>query len=174
MRTLFRCFDHIDMNPFRFHDRSYRPGCKKCKPFDNNKFSRFPALNCEVTRASRHPIDALKTGSALPHTQGALYLSFLVLPQTARSSPATAPLCNRPSRLRIRPKTLRSAYPYQICTRFSGASQSACSGLTSNASYQASMLRSMPLTRYLGGEWLSDFNSRNARSSRRITRQAWA
>ena len=69
MRTLFRCFDHIDMNPFRFHDRSYRPGCKKCKPFDNNKFSRFPALNCEVTRASRHTIDALKTVVSLaPHS----------------------------------------------------------------------------------------------------------
>lgn len=174
MRTLFRCFDHIDMNPFRFHDRSYRPGCKKCKPFDNNKFSRFPALNCEVTRASRHPIDALKTVVSLaPHSGRPLSFVSCSSPDCEELS-RHCPLCNRPSRLRIRPKTLRSAYPYQICTRFSGASQSACSGLTSNASYQASMLRSMPLTRYLGGEWLSDFNSRNARSSRRITRQAWA
>ena len=172
MRTLFRCFDHIDMNPFRFHDRSYRLGCKKCKPFDYNKFSRFPALNCGVTRASRQPINTLSSVANLApgHPLSVVSCSCPDCEELSRH----CHLCNRPSRLRIRPKTLRSAYPYQICTRFSGASQSACSGLTSNASYQASMLRSMPLTRYLGGEWLSDFNSRNARSSRRITRQAWA
>ena len=95
MRTLFRCFDHIDMNPFRFHDRSYRPGCKKCKPFDNNKFSRFPALNCEVTRASRHPIDALRSGVSLaPHPGRPLSFVFCSSPdceELSRHCPPVQP-----------------------------------------------------------------------------------
>ena len=93
MRTLFHCFDRIDMNPFRFHDRSYRPGCKKCKPFDNNKFSRFPALNCEVTRASRHPIDALKTVVSLaPHPRPLSIFRFLFLPRLRGALPPLPPV----------------------------------------------------------------------------------
>lgn len=88
MRTLSRCFDHIDMNPFRFHDRSYRLGCKKCKPFDNNKFSRFPALNCEVTRASRHPINTLSSVVNLaPDPRAPSICRFLFLPRLRRALP---------------------------------------------------------------------------------------
>ena len=63
---------------------------------------------------------------------------------------------------------------YQIWTRFSGGRYKASPGLMSNALYQGSKFRTMPLTRYLAGECGSVSSSWRCRPSRNFACQAWA
>src|SRR5690606_20045568 len=63
---------------------------------------------------------------------------------------------------------------HQMCTRSSGGRSSASSGVTSNASYQASMLRTTPLTRASGGLCTSVNSRCRAASSRVAVRQTCA
>jgi hypothetical protein len=63
---------------------------------------------------------------------------------------------------------------HQIRTRFLGARKSLSPGFTSKAWYQASMLRTTPLTRYRTGAWESDTICWRIEASVCFSRQLWA